>query len=105
MQHFLERDIEYILFIHKNTDHSPTNDQWAAFITAARNSGVFIGGSEVSPGVKIGDYAVTLATDSVVGYMRFKTDDVNILYRLLEQHPVVIQGGTVELCETPKTNN
>jgi len=46
---------------------------------------------------------VQLASAAVAGYMLFEADDVNKIQRLLELHPVVIEGGTVELCEAPRT--
>jgi len=96
-------NMEYILLIHKNADHPPTEDQWDKFFAAANESGMFTGGSAISTGVRLGTKNVVLATESVVGYMRFETVDINQLYELLELHPVKIQGGTLELCETPKT--
>jgi hypothetical protein len=39
----------------------------------------------------------------LAGYMRFDTDDKPRLLQLLAQHPVVVHGGTVELCELPKS--
>lgn len=94
--------MEYILFIHKNADHPPTDEQWADFFGAANQSGIFNGGSEISPGVQIGTKEIVAATKSVVGYMRFETDDLDKLNQLLELHPIRIQGGTLVLCETPK---
>ncbi len=35
--------------------------------------------------------------------MRFDADDLNALRALLEDHPVVKHGGTIELCEMPKS--
>ena len=52
---------------------------------------------------QLGSKNVTSTTDSVVGYMSFETEDISKLHQLLELHPVYIQGGTLELCETPKT--
>lgn len=95
--------MEYILFIHNNVEQPTTEKQWADFLEAANESGLFIGGSEISPAVQIGSKQVPATTESVVGYMRFETDDLNKLKQLLELHPVRIQGGTLELCETPKS--
>ena len=95
--------MEYILFIHDNVDHPTTESQWTEFFSVANESGMFRGGSEISSGVQIGAKPVKYATDSVVGYMRFESDDFEALVQLLELHPVRRQGGTLELCETPKT--
>lgn len=95
--------MEYILFIHKNVDQPTTEDQWSAFFTAANESGIFSGGSEIRNSIQIGVKNVSPMTASVVGCMRFETDDISQVYKLLELHPVFIQGGTLELCEMPKT--
>lgn len=95
--------MEYILFIHNNESQPTTSDQWQRFFSAAKKSGIFSGGSEISRGVQIGAKKSHLVSDHIDGYMRFETDDIDKLYQLLELHPVKIQGGTLELCETPKT--
>ena len=95
--------MEYILFIHNNTDYQTTEEQWCSYFAAAKESGIFKGGSEIRKGIQLVAKDVNLATDSVVGYMRFETDDISKLHRLLELHPVYMQGGTLELCETPKS--
>lgn len=95
--------MEYILFIHKNVDQPTTEDQWNAFFSAANESGIFSGGSEIRKSIQIGFKKVPLTTKSVVGCMRFETDDISQVHKLLELHPVFIQGGTLELCEMPKT--
>jgi len=95
--------MEYILFIHNNTDAVTTEDQWQSFFTAAKNSGVFQGGSEISNQYQIGKKTVQQITNNISGVMRFKSDDKNKILALLEKHPVIIQGGTLELCEMPKS--
>ncbi len=95
--------MEYILFIHSDAPQPATECQWNEFFSAAKNSGVFKGGSEVSKGMYVGVKPEQLVSETVVGYMRFEADDVGLIHKLLKLHPVVLQGGTVELCETPKT--
>jgi len=95
--------MEYILFIHNNADQPTTEEQWNSYFSAARESGIFTGGSAIGSRVQLGSKNVISTTDSVVGYMRFETDDIGKLHQLLELHPVYLQGGTLELCETPKT--
>lgn len=94
--------MEYILFIHNNTDSDTTDEQWNSFFTEANNSGVFIGGSEISNQIQIGKKHVKNITDKIGGFMRFESEDKNKIFSLLEKHPVIIQGGTLELCEMPK---
>lgn len=96
--------MEYILFIHYNTDKPPTAAQWEAFFAAAQQSGLFLGGSEIAGAVQIGSKGVRATTDSVAGFMRFEAEEVSQLQQLLALHPVYLQGGTLELCEMPKTS-
>jgi hypothetical protein len=35
--------------------------------------------------------------------MRFDSEDKEKLLALVNQHPVILHGGTVELCELPKS--
>lgn len=95
--------MEYILFIHKNTDSATTEAQWTSFFTEANKSGVFLGGSEISNQIQIGNKPVKNITNIIGGFMRFESEDKNKILALLEKHPVIIQGGTLELCEMPKT--
>ena len=37
------------------------------------------------------------------GHMRFNAHDLEEILTLLHSHPVVVNGGTVEVCELPKT--
>ncbi len=95
--------MEYILFNHKNTDSTPNIKQWDEFFIAAKESGLFLGGSEISNQIQLGDKPVRKITDSMGGFMRFEAIDKNILLTLLEKHPVIMNGGTLELCEMPKS--
>ena len=42
-------------------------------------------------------------TEHVGGYMRFDADCLDKLTELLIHHPTVVHGGTIEVCEMPKT--
>ena len=42
-------------------------------------------------------------TETVGGFMRFDSDDPEELRALLMEHPVILHGGTIELCEMPKS--
>ena len=95
--------MEYILFIHNNTDSATTREQWDAFFSEANKSGVFLGGSEIANRTVVGNKSVKDITMEIAGFMRFESEEINTILSLLEKHPVVLQGGTVELCEMPKT--
>jgi len=94
---------EYILLIQGNEKTATTAEEWDAFLAVARASGAFRGGSEIGRREMLGDRRSGLSTDHVVGFMRFETTDPQALRELLQQHPVVRHGGTVELCELPKS--
>lgn len=94
---------EYILLIHGNERTATTGEEWARFLAAARESGTFRGGSEMGKREIVGDRESARASDHIVGYMRFDTDDRAALLELLKTHPVVLHGGSVELCELPKS--
>jgi len=76
---------------------------WHSFFIAAKTSGVFQGGSEISNQCQIGKKSVPGVTNNIDGFMRFESENKNKILALLEQHPVIIQGGTLEFCEMPKS--
>jgi len=94
---------EYILLIQGNTETLASPEEWAEFFEIARKNGTFVGGSEIGERTVIGNAQTHLSTDQIVGYMRFDTDDKQGLIDLIKTHPVVHHGGTVELCELPRT--
>ena len=95
--------MEYILLIHTNTDTTPSDDEWSSFIQKAIQTKIFKGGSAISNGLIIGKQEVTDITKELGGFMRFETENKEELLELLKQHPVVLNGGSVQLCEMPKT--
>jgi hypothetical protein len=99
--------MEYILFIHHNrhqnhADSRATAAEWEHFFSVARASGMFTGGSEIDNRLLLGKSNLPPITDTVGGFMRFSTDDKNALLSLLNQHPVLVHGGSLELCEMPR---
>ena len=94
--------MEYITFMHNNVDTEPTREEWDQFFGLARESGLFRGGSAIGRRSTIGNKEVPDSTDQIGGYMRFDSETLGKLAVLLEQHPIVLHGGTVELCELPK---
>ena len=95
--------MQYIALIHKNTDSTPTADEWDRFFEAAKATGMFKGGSEIGLRYTVGQKVVPDITENVGGYMRFDSDDLERLQALLEDHPVTKHGGTIELFEMPKS--
>lgn len=92
---------QYILFIQGNTKTQPNNDEWENFFASARQSDLFKGGSEIGDRVIVGDTQSAVSSDHIVGYMRFDAEDRQSILNLLEQHPTVLHGGSMELCELP----
>ena len=94
---------QYLLLIQDNAKTKPSEAEWSDFFSVARASDTFVGGSEVGDRELFGDEASAKLSDHVVGYMRFDTDDKSKVTELLKIHPVVLNGGSVELCELPKS--
>ncbi len=95
--------MEYILFIHKNSDSPMPADEWETFFDRARKSGMFDGGSEIGKRVELGKKSGFDVTDRIGGYMRFNAANLEKLKELLSHHPVMCHGGTLELCELPRS--
>ncbi|MGJ8644488.1 MAG: hypothetical protein ACSHX9_13850 [Luteolibacter sp.] len=94
---------QYILLVQNNLKSESTPEEWKSFFEATSRSGIFKGGSEIGERALIGDSQSAKATDHIVGFMRFDSDDKQKVLDLLELHPVVRHGGSVELCEMPKS--
>jgi hypothetical protein len=94
---------QYILLIQSNLKSEPTAEEWDAFLSAAQQSGMFKGGSEIGKRLVVGDSSSAESTEHIVGYMRFDSDDKQKILDLLEGHPVVVHGGSIELCELPQS--
>jgi len=94
---------QYILLIQGNLKSHSTPEEWDAFFKAAHESGLFRGGSEIGSRTVVGNAAAAQPTDHIVAYMRFDSDDKQRILDLLEKHPVIIHGGSAELCEMPES--
>jgi hypothetical protein len=94
---------QYILLIHNNTKTDSTSADWDRFLTLAKQSGLFQGGSEIGERVLVGDVQSAKPTDHIVGFMRFDSDHKQKVLDLLGQHPVILHGGSAELCEMPRS--
>ena len=94
---------QYLLLIQGNEKTPTTAEEWERFFIAAKSSGTFQGGSEVGNREVIGDAHSARSSSHIVGYMRFDSVDKQVILDLIRQHPVVLHGGSVELCELPKS--
>jgi len=95
--------MEYILFVHNNVDTKTNQEDWSRFFELAMKSGLFQGGSEIGERILLGAKAVADTTNSIVGYMRFESESAEPIIELLKEHPVLKCGGSLELCELPKS--
>jgi len=98
--------VEYITFIHKNVHPGApgeTEEEWDRFFAVAKESGLFRGGSAIARRTTIGSGGIADITERIGGYMRFDADSLDALTDLLKRHPTVVHGGTIEICEMPKT--
>ena len=96
---------QYLLLIHGNARSAASAEEWEQFFSAAQESGLFRGGSEIGNRTRVGEADSIQSTDHIIGFMRFDSEDEPSLLRLLEKHPVVLHGGSVELCEMPKSES
>lgn len=94
---------QYLLLVQGNLESRTTPEEWNAFFAAAEESGHFRGGSEIGRRTVLGNVATAQSTDHVVAYMRFDAEDRQQLLELLEKHPVIVRGGSAELCELPES--
>tara|TARA_A100001037_G_scaffold154968_1_gene139641 strand:- start:754 stop:1053 length:300 start_codon:yes stop_codon:yes gene_type:complete len=94
--------VQYITFMHANTEAQSSEEEWNAFFARAHASGLFSGGSAMGKRWTIGKPADTLS-NGIAGYMRFDAARIEDLLDLLESHPIIRGGGTIEICEMPKS--
>jgi hypothetical protein len=98
------RRAQFIVLIQGNARSEIAPREWLNFFSAAQRSGLFQGGSAIANRIVVGDAALAKSTDHIVGYMRFDSDHQQPILDLLKKHPVVVHGGSVELCEMPELN-
>ena len=96
---------QYLLLIHGNTRSEASASEWSKFFASARASGLFKGGSELGERVIVGEAEALQSTAHIVGFMRFDSEDKQLVLDLLKEHPVVKHGGSVELCVMPTSGS
>ncbi len=94
--------MQYLALIHANQKILPSAAEWEHFFTIANASGLFEGGSAVANGVIVGERPAVVLSTRLGGYMRFDADDGAAVLELLQHHPVIRHGGTIELLEMLK---
>ena len=93
----------YLVLIRGNATSEATEQEWSRFFSEARDSGLFRGGSEIGKRTILGNHQSAKSTDHLVGYLRFDATERQKIVDLLARHPVVLHGGSVELCELPES--
>ena len=74
---------QYILLIQGNVTSETTGEEWERFFVAARESGIFKGGSEIGEREVVGDERSAKSTEHIVGFMRFDAEDKRPVLDLL----------------------
>jgi hypothetical protein len=98
-QTFRKNMTQYLLLIHGNARSASSEEEWNTFFKVGRESGLFKGGSGIEDArIIIGDTSAK-PSHEIIGYMRFDSEDKQKILDLLQQHPIVVHGGSVELCE------
>ncbi|PCJ55431.1 MAG: hypothetical protein COA79_20725 [Planctomycetota bacterium] len=95
--------MQYLVLIHSNPTKQSTNEEWESFFTIANKSGSFKGGSEVGNKIRYGNIDTKSSIDHINGYMRFDVNKLSELHEILENLPIIINGGTVDICELPES--
>ena len=87
----------YLVLIHNDGDRESTEEEWKLFFSLAEDSGMFRGGSALSDPVFLHESDGPSVVNSVGGYMRFEADSESGLRSLLERHPSLKAGATLEV--------
>jgi len=95
--------MDYIAFMHRNEQTPSGKEEWDHFFEIAKASGLFRGGSAIGDRSVVGNQDVPNTTINIGGFMRFESETLEALNTLLQHHPGVKHGGSVEVCELPKT--
>jgi hypothetical protein len=96
-------EMQYMTLLHRNVDRPVTEQEWDTFLDLARDNGMFQGGSGLGDRWTIGDKEAPPPSGHIGGYMRFEAESVDNLLGLLEKHPTIMLGGTIEICEMTET--
>ena len=94
--------MQFLVFIHNNVTSQPSAEAWQDFFDRAEQSGYFRGGSALRHALTMGAKIEQDCAAVVGGFMRFDADSAAALDDLLQQHPVIVHGGSLEIFEMPK---
>lgn len=90
---------DYLLLMHAD---SAGERDWEEYLRRLHRSGMFRGGSSIGGGVSVRKTGVVESvTEHLAGFLRIEADDLADALTLLEGHPTLEAGGTVEIRELP----
>jgi hypothetical protein len=95
---------DYILLMHALPPGSaqPTGD-WTTYLHRLRSTGQFNGGSSIGAGVCVSSRGITpTLSTSLTGSIRVSAPSIEEACALLDGHPLIEAGGTVEVRELPR---
>ena len=99
---------DYLFLMHDDAPDSgsePTGDGWGRYIETLQASGNFQGGSAIGGGVCARKSGVApMITGHLSGFIRVGAESLDHARSLLAGNPVFEAGGTVEICELPRTD-
>jgi len=93
------------LFLTHRLPQGPSEPEgaWPSYLDRLRRTGHFSGGSAIGGGLSVSRSGTTPDTSShLTGYIRVSADSIDEACKLLEGHPVIEAGGTVEVRELPR---
>ena len=93
--------MQYLVLIHNNARIQPSDEEWTHFFSEAKESCLFVGGSSIRQRAVIGSTDLQTLSSTLSGFMRFDSDCPGDLHALLQKHPIVRHGGSIELFEMP----
>ncbi len=96
--------MEYLTFMHSDESKTGTKDQWNDFFNFICKSDCFQGGSEIhNKRMIIGPSKKPEVGSGISGYMKFNVENLDELLSIIKLHPTLINGGSIEIIELPKS--
>ena len=95
---------DYIFFMHDDAAGETAEGAWVAYFSTLRRDGRFNGGSAIGDGVCVRKLGLAPEpTRRIVGYIRVSANSLEEARDLVRGNPVFEAGGTIEICELPRT--
>ncbi len=92
--------IEFILFMHNDTVEKIPESAWPTYFTMLQERGAFEGGSSIGSGEVVRkDKIAGRSSDHLTGYIRVQAENMAAARLLVDDNPVFVAGGSVEIRE------